>query len=67
MSNEVEEKRPLPDIEANVAYTCQQANTVLAQANELLNVLGTGGALGIKPIPQIFPDWEILIRVVPKV
>lgn len=50
--------RPLQGIEAAVVEVCDKAKQFLDQ-------MQAGQSIGIKPVPQLFPDWEVSIRLLP--
>lgn len=52
----LERGRPIPDAANSIAELCLQIGEVIAG-------LTGGAAVGIKPIPQMFPKWEIEIRL----
>ena len=50
--------RPLPDMTAAVVELCDKAAQFIAQ-------LQSGQSIGVKPLPSIFPAYEIQIRLIP--
>ena len=50
--------RPIPDAAKSVSELCQQIG-------EAITLLTSGAVIGVKPVPQIFPQWEVTIRLLP--
>jgi hypothetical protein len=52
------DRRPIPEASAAVVAICDKASTAI-------DTLMSGAAIGIKLLPQILPNWELQVRLVP--
>jgi hypothetical protein len=52
------ERRPLPEISEAIKDVCGQVSALVAS-------LAAGAAIGVRPFPAAFPQWEMQFRFVP--
>jgi hypothetical protein len=48
--------RPIPDAANSIAELC-------TQIGQAVTLLTSGAVVGIKPVPQLWPAWEIELRI----